>query len=339
MKVNRDSLHDGTCACGKLKFRSVSLANKYNGANKQRIYFCNISSTYHATNRGDNWDSSKPQPPVARFNIRRLQKELNDMATMQEIILNYMRGKYKRTEEYKCSSKELTEHVLKERPGTKPAYVHQELSKMKNAKVLTGLDEKVPDQRGAKYFCLTEHLDEVTKPKSNEVKQPEVTKVGETVGTVEVKKTEVAKPTVVAHNPFDKVNSQLGEILSKVNGIATGYAQMVERISSSDSAEIINLLVEIKDLASSHVTVDGDKLADVINSRLQDYQREDSFIYGIRGEVVNETGKSVEGIYHALDKLKAPEKFDNLTDDEKYRQGIKDGIKLAVEMGLILPDA
>lgn len=315
--MKKEYLEPNTCECGKLKFDSANHAHKHNS--KQRVYFCDISSTYHLTNKV-KWDSHKPPPATAMFSIRRLQRELNQMATIQQILLRYMEQKYNRTGEYKCSSKELIEHMDKERPGTNRQQVHQELSKLKNSKVITSLDEPVPDQKGAKYFCLTKHLDEVTKP----VVKNEKTKVGDsTMATGELKKTEAAKPTVVAANPFDKVNSTLGDILVKVNGLSTGYSKVIEQ------------LVELRSIASSHVTVDGDKLADVINSRLGDLQQDDSFIYRVREEM-HDMHKSLT---HLFNNVTAPANFDTLTDDEKYRQGIRDGIKLAVEMGLILPDA
>jgi hypothetical protein len=164
---------------------------------------------------------------------------------------------------------------------------------------------------------------------------------------------------------MDKISSQLGELLSKVNGLVNGYATIVnnntaqQALNSNQHNKLVEVITEgiteviknqqilrndgqshfeeLKSIASGHVTVDGDKLADLVNARLQDLKFENSLIYQIREEMDNVTERRL-GQYTdlILEKIQVPSTVSNSDD---YKEGIKAGIALAAEMGLTIKSA
>ncbi|MFE1915006.1 hypothetical protein [Streptomyces anandii] len=325
------------CVCGKLNSfsdkKSVWEWLKEIGCElrMQPVACAKKIGIWHATSKGNS----------GYMKLKRLEEELHSMATIRERIIKYMEDEFKDTngKHYKFAAVDISSELARKNPTIARGTVAAQLSGLRKDGTITQL-EKIPHAPGgARYFALTKHLDEITKPEENEP---------ETVKEKEIKVGEEKKVTPAVHaNPFDKVNSQLGDILTKVNGLANGYGQVVEfqqaqrkAIESINSytngaAELISSalkgefdsirkrLDEIKSIASSHVTVDGDKLADVINARLQDMRREDSFVYRVRDEVMD-----------GIEKIEMPDDYSSLTDEEKYKQGLKDGIKLATELGL-----
>ena len=295
------------------------------------------------------------------------------MATMQEHIVAYMTECYEKDKKYKFEATEVVKAVTKRMPTVQRNSISAQLSTMRAKGIIVSLDEKVPGGRkNQSYFALAKILDKVTEP--SPVAEKEETVVAKSTD-IEPKPISAKLPSQVPANPFDKVFSQLGELLSKVDGLSKGYTEISERqrkhtealassevrlenddfnaiavkivqeLISEDSVyirKINNLLahqsLDLQKLIEKPVVV-GEQVADAVNARLSDFTKDNSFIYHVRNEVDDRVGKSVEGIYHKLDDLKTPENYSSLSDEEKYRQGMRDGIKLAVEMGLILPDA
>jgi hypothetical protein len=356
--VDKEQLHDGNCKCGKLKFASVKRAQEYNKSRHRRIYFCPISSTYHATSEVDKqWNSRKPPPAVAHFSIKKLQRELNEMATVKQLVIAAMEAKYKRTGEYKNTTPELRDVVFRERPNLTKTAVATAVFELKKLGTIVDLEERAPGGNGkGTYFALATHLEEVTKPTKSEKEEPKPV----------IKQTEEKKPAPIPSqlpvNQFDKINSQLGEILSKLNGLVNGYAQLVERseilksVVDNQSQNVIEKLgslfsavAAIKEselaigdkyakLIASKFTGEATAIATAVNHRLQDQTKHDSFIYRVREEVIEQRGSLEVALNRKFETLKAPDNFGTLSDEEKYRLGMRDGIRLAVEMGLILPD-
>jgi hypothetical protein len=263
-----------------------------------------------------------------------------------EAVVAYLKKLYKRDGTYKVTSRRVADYFEKNHPEFKRTTVRQTITALKTKGEIIDLDEKVEGVPGAKYFALSSVMDEVTKPAAKEEAK-----------SVE-KKIHVPKqsPLTVAANPFDKVNSQLGEILTKLNGLVNGYANIVDNYTAQQAldsgrhnkvTELLEVLVktvhttqsdklsdisialtEIKELASSHVTVDGDKLADVINARLQNIRFEDSFIYALREEFAPIADMITA---HCVSSEPSSPPVENSSD---FKEGIKVGIALAVEMGL-----
>ncbi|MGS2592218.1 hypothetical protein [Streptomyces hebeiensis] len=158
-----------------------------------------------------------------------LQEELNSaMAISNKVkttIIDELKKLYKDKGIYKVTSEILLSH-FKKYPGlASEQYLRQQISVLKTEGILQDLGEVITGSNGRKlkYFALTEILEEVTSPKKE----------------IEVSKTvpNQASPITVASNPFDKVNSQLGELLSKVNGLSNGYAELVQNKQNLDDVE------------------------------------------------------------------------------------------------------
>jgi hypothetical protein len=276
------------------------------------------------------------------------------MATIKNLIVEYITDKYRTTKVYKCSTIEIREALTKNPQylGTRST-VSPTISALKRDGILTELDEKVSREgKGGTpsyYFTLTSILEEVTNP-SNQKEE-------KNVANDKVPAQPKQPPITVATNPFDKVNSQLGELLSKVNGLATGYSQSVELLQAIRSAltqeesHTLNAITDLKNTLDPNPFIEGVREltksgnfpslvdADAINDRLQDLSRDNSFIHAVRMEMDDRIHKTEERltnevtkIIHTLNALPVPSSVAN-TDD--YRAGIKEGIKLAVEMGLM----
>lgn len=323
----------GYCECGKkLKFLTQEDADAYIEANKWRVDFkgshrCVSGQNYwHVTTHINNANQ--------RFSL--LEKELheemaNNAKTIRQRILDYMWDSYQRNKTTKFSSSMVVFAVQQEYPQAKKPNIMQEISKAKKDGLIVSLKEPVPDQRGAVYFTLSRILEEETNPNVTE--------------------TEVPKQTVkpIPTNPFDKVYEKLDGIKealdsSEVNLDDDAFDKLASELESKlvdKFGAIIGRLEAIERRVSDHVTVDGDKLADVINARLQNLKLEDSFVYTIREEVDNVTETRIGGytdlILERLQNLAELKGIpSSVNDADDYKRGIKDGIRLAVEMGIKL---
>lgn len=256
-----------------------------------------------------------------------LHKEMaNNPKTIRQRITDYMWDSYQRNKTVKFSSSMVIFALQQEHPSAKKQNIMQEISKAKKDGIIVSLKEPVPDQRGATYFTLSRILEEETEPSV-------------TVPKVELP-AQSEKPKVIPTNPFDKVHEKLNGITkaienSEVNIDEEDIKKISETVLSSLGeqihtlfGDIVNRINEVKQIASSHVTVDGDKLADVINARLKDANDEGSLFFAIHKSIVYEADR-------ILEEVNIPEGVSNPND---YRAGIKDGIRMALEMGLKLDE-
>ncbi len=137
-------------------------------------------------------------------------------------------------------------------------------------------------------------------------------------------------------NTEEKVSDQPGAFYFTLDTTSDETTGDIEPVTKAEDSKdlIIELLNEIKGLASSHVTVDGDKLADVINKRLSDLGS-DSLAYLIKGF----TNLQYGDLNNRLDEIEElwRRAYIKAKDNNDYQRGIKDGIKIAIEMGLQPP--
>lgn len=213
-------------------------------------------------------------------------------------IIKFIREKYKKTGNYRFTSKDILQHLESIGRGTTTHTVSVTLSRMKKRGIIANLGEKresVEDSRAYyKYFTLTEILEKITTPNKEEGLSVKI-------------------PDQPANNPFDKVNERFDLVLAQLKGLANGYAEL-----ASKPTRAVNI----------------SELADAVNVRLNDLGREDSFIYAIKEELGAEYVKLIENqqdILSAVQELKVPSSVANPDD---YHAGIKEGIKLAVELGI-----
>lgn len=296
----------------------------------KRVYRCSISETYHATTKVENGNSVTTTR--RRFDIKTVERELKEeaMALLDQVlakeITQFMEGLYLKDKTYKVSSKMVYE-ALKSK-GYQKLHVMSKISELKRAKVITGLDESVPDQKGALYFALTSVLDEVTTPKKEEVPVD--------MSKVSVPAQPEKKP--IPANPFEDVKKQLSEINQRLTGLAQGYADLANKPTPTvdftdilrsldnkpNSTVIAKYLGNIEEeilakfnqldqrLTQQRATVDEISLADALAVELTDSANRNSFISQLMSGLPSSS------------------------DSEDYKRGLADGIKLAIQMGLKL---
>jgi hypothetical protein len=330
-KVISDEL---ACACGKKKsFLTQEDADYYIEARPDMHFvgshICPASTgVWHVTTH------IKGAPSRFKYLEKELHTEMaNNSKTIRQRITDYMWDSYHRNKTTEFSSSMVVFAVQQEYPHAKKPNIMQEISKAKKDGIIVSLKKPVPDQRGAVYFTLSRILEEETEPTVTEVK-PEVPKQSKAVPT----------------NPFDSVHKKLDEIYTQIDSLSKiipgGFLSVEEKLRLKEQTEyalirgeVVSALksdtnpvtIAINELKSSHVTVDGDKLADVINARFQNLKLNDSFIVKLDEQtdsvIDRRLGEYTDIILDRLDKL---------TDSDDYKRGIKDGIRLAVEMGIKL---
>lgn len=342
----------GTCMCGKLNLteQEAIFIVSSTDYDSDKYYSCPLNGKvyFHATSHGNGKGRVKPKSYGSnrfKFNSKRLLRELQAQQEYAKIIehkeeaeeimaavedqaltktlVKYMESLWNRTQEYKISSG----MIYAEFPGYVKGTLAAQLSGMKKAKIITSLDEKVPDQKGAHYFALTSILDEVTKPTSP-VDKKEVSVEMSKVTSVPAQ-SDKPKVTPIVANPFEKVQAQLEAINTRLNGLAQGYADTLDTQKnireeiSEGIAEVVKNQQILRNVQENPVRLDIDDLV----SKLCDLNNPDAFIYQIRDSV------DVPGhLTAAFMKMKDLPK--NLSDD--YKRGLRDGIRMAVEMGIKL---
>lgn len=344
----------GTCMCGKAKYtEQIALRIIKNKNDMKGHYKCPLSDTYHVSKTKKKKSSSYGYGHHRfKFNKNRILRELREeMATrkaIRERIIEYMRDSYERNKTIKFSSQMVTFAVQQELGSINKQVIAEEISRLKTkTKIIVSLNEKVPDQRGAVYFTLAEILEKETDP--NNVTEPKIIP----------EQLVVEKPKIIPTNPFDRVHDKLDAITKVLATLTDTEVKLEVDDMDAIATSVINRLElkfnelrtdarQIKEIASSHVTVDGDKLADVINKRLGDLKREDSFVYAVRdqadGVIDARLGQYSDHLLMDItdllsSKIKTPE---GVSNEDDYRVGVKDGIKdgirMALEMGLKLDD-
>lgn len=374
----------GTCMCGKLNLTELEAIFVVNSSDytATKYYSCPLNGKeyFHATSHGPGRGKVKPNSYGSnrfKFNRKRLLRELQaqqeyaqinatkeeDMAvetqSLTKAIVKYMEGLYREKDVYKVSSKMVVEAFSHQAKTT----VMAQLSGMKKAKIITTLDEKVPDQKGAVYFALTSILDQITAPKKEEVSE-EVSKV-----TSVPEQPNRPKVTPIVANPFEKVQAQLEAINTRLSGLAQGYADLAratefkslfnseefrafsraleEAIENQNKALLKNLdttITENHNLLSQKIsqqpkTVKVDVQA--IVDEFFDLDNEEAFVYRVRDELIDSLLKQLEkNDNHTPESIMA--EFQNLhrhlneMEASDYQRGVRDGIKIAAEMGLKL---
>jgi hypothetical protein len=110
--------------------------------------------------------------------------------------------------------------------------------------------------------------------------------------------------------------------LELLNAAVTG----INREESFSLNAINDLRQEIKK-APVRVEVPASAVAEAVNIRLSDLGHDDSFIYRVREELDERISKTEK----LISSVQVPSSVANPND---FREGIKEGIRLAVEMGL-----
>lgn len=276
--------------------------------------------------------------------------------------VEYMQNLYDKTGEYKVSSGMIWEELVKKFPTLNKQTLYNALNTLKRNKTVVNLDEPVPNQKGAFYFALASVLDKVTEPKL-EVKPQTIAPVAkEEVKPVStVAKTTPKLPSQVATNPLDKISSQLGEMLSKIDGLSKGYTEVVEsqnlqrmameaiaKHEVPDNTSILEKLNEVLGIVKdSEVSLDIDDITQIRNAVTEILTSPESqYIETIRalvsrenkrqtGTIFEHTASKMDGLISAMERIgfKVPE---NVNSSDDYKMGIREGIRLAIEMGLKL---
>lgn len=354
--------HQRKCVCGKLySFNTedeaivFALSDFTVGLSLNGAHYCKDGEVWHATSHQSN----------SRYKLLMLEKELQRaMATIRESVIDYMEFWYAKKNQSKFTSAEVIEGVRRKHPTTAKSTISAAISGLKggdNPLIMDlGIVERAPGTAGArtKYIGLVKHIDAETAPKIEPVKEEKVKPVAKS----EVTKPEVKLPSQVAANPFDKVNSQLGELLRKVDGLSNGYAQVVEYQNMQRSAletlvanhpaseEIYDLLKIVQDeqravltaIKDSEVSLD---IADIKEIRKVVNEENSVLLKAVESTVINQNDKqyariltrldgNLEDIKDFVDKIQIPE---NVNSSDDYKSGIQAGIRIAIEMGLQLP--
>lgn len=198
--------------------------------------------------------------------------------SLKQYIFDYMEAEYEDSGKWQFTSGELADYCHKTRPVARTT-VSAALAVLRSQ----GWVEKVGKVSEPKskefYYSPVSVLEKVTSPENGK-SDDMTTSTNSTVPT----------PAVVSTTPFDKVNSTLGEIKSKVEGLANGYVELartVEAVRQGQRSNISNINYE-------------------------------EVVVQIK-EAINQSIPVADG-------------------SEDYKRGVRDGIQMAVQMGLKLGD-
>lgn len=328
----------------------------------KRAYECpGNEGNYHVTKQA-NW---RGKPVTVSFDFspkileRKLKEERHYMSTVREEIIEFMNSEYKRTKEYKRTTAEIADHLFKLK-GTHAGTVGAQMNTLKREGIIVTCGEvgATPKDR-RKFYALTEHV-------NKEIKKMEEKKKKALASTV-TPSIPPAAPAPVTPKPsaiISPVERKLDEVLSILKTLADPESDLIEHmgalIHGALTAQTTELrksmlsvegnltgVIKFKDSASVH------NIAHAVNERLANLTFDDAFIYRIREELddrAKQTEKTLNSalfiveentrgnIIDELEKLKRnlPEGYENLSDSDKYKEGMKAGIMLAVEMGIKL---
>lgn len=152
-------------------------------------------------------------------------------------------------------------------------------------------------------------------------------------------------------NLLERLTNSLAQEESASLNAITDLKQLIQREASTTRVEIVNL-----GNRSFTVTAPADAVAEAVNKRLGDLQQDDSFVYRIREELDDAGGKTDKHItaqfnrvdnklqilfeawkkdHNAIaDAIKTIQVPSSVANADDYRAGIREGIRLAAEMGL-----
>lgn len=277
------------------------------------------------------------------------------MATIKEWLIDYMGNAYKQNNVVEFSPSELRTKFAKANPTKNDSSVHTAIYQLKHDGIVVDLKKSIPGKKG-NFITLAKILEKETEPMS---KKP--TPVNVPAQPTPMVKEEPKKPTPAPINPFDKVTTTLAEILAKVNGLVQGYSELVQKTPNVDvtvdfsevtqmlskhesashhryqaSTERLDILKKVIDshfqnLQSSpsvhSVEIGGAKvIAEEVNRRLRDVTQEDTLLNDIYHMMSINTSDIIS-------KVAIPKE---VTNQDDYRAGLKEGIRLATELSLTI---
>ncbi|MFE1145216.1 hypothetical protein [Streptomyces rochei] len=340
-------LHHDHCICGKqMIFDNEQQAYAYIKS-RQGIrlglvsyYRCEEANKVHVTSK---------LPKNERTLLNTVERELKkEMATIKDFVIDYMQVAYRSKNQVEFTTTELKKAYAKKFPNLNANSVATAVFALKKENIIVDLGKPVPNMKNGKatFFTLVKIMDEETNPVSKKT----VAVPSQSQPTQEAKKP---TPNFVAANPFDKVHTRLDEMLTIVKGLAQGYSEMAKQTPGISQAQTIldntdKILKEVRAEAKSNsnayveimntlhskstapVEIKADVIADAVNLRLTDLTKEDALIYRIREEVAAITDAESKWI---VENIQVPEGVSNQND---YREGIREGIRLASEMNLVI---
>ena len=228
---------------------------------------------------------------------------------------------YKETGQYKVYIGMLTPKLSK----YSKARIATTISVLKKENLLTQLDEVVPNGNNARYFARTDILDKVTQPAKKEEVSEEMTKVPNQVSS---------KPA--ATNPFDSVNAKLATISNQLEEFKERFESDVPAFTPEDITKAITNQT-LRDYGDILKRIDEvkrpEQLTEAISSRIVDHYNE--ILSRVDSSLSNAMLAYGESFNDTLGEIHSHLKSNSnsLTDD--YQRGLRDGIRMAVEMGLI----
>lgn len=345
----------GTCMCGKALFNEdeaklVVKSKSY----LRRYYLCKLAPEQYQYHVSKNKAANINHGPKKSLYFRpaRVLRELKeDMSAannqLRQAIIDYMKREYERDGTIKHTSESITKATLKKRSTWHKQSVMSELSRMKTDGLVINL-EKGPGN--SVYVGSVKLVEKATEPKSTptvSIPSPAVsTENGNSAVTVKTK-----TPAEIAANPFDKVNSQLDTILSMLSGLAQGYSEIVKSnaVPSTATVDAVTMVGELN--AFINDKTDPNSLVMRIQDMVQGMRKDIAADIGhLDRAITSKLGPSVDtdAITRAL-AIKLDRANLNLSDafrdninrliasvdgSDDYKNGIKDGIKMAVELGL-----
>lgn len=307
-----------------------------------RSYKCNGgTSFYHVTKT--TFFSVKGNPRTQQ-SFALLELELRrEMATLKQWVIEYMATAYKEKGVVEFTSSEIKDAYAKAFPKKPIDSIYGTIGFLKKDGIIVDLNKRVPGTSKGSFFTLTKIIEKETNPVS---KRP--TPVNVPAQPTVKEEPKKASPVTVAANPFDKVNTTLAELLAKVNGLIQGYSELVQKTPNVDVTVDFS---EIKEMLSKHESASyqrhvalfenlGKKqpsvhsveiggaavIAEEVNRRLRDTTQEDTLLNDIYHIMSINTSDIIS-------KVAIPEGVSNQDD---YRAGLKEGIRLATEMNLAI---
>lgn len=350
---------EARCKCGKkFTFPNMTEANNFLLTSRAlklgliRSYQCELrKGVWHLTSHALHSTSFKKGNPRTQSNFSLLELELHrEMATLKQWVIEYMGKAYKERNVVEFTSSEIKDAYAKAFPEKPIDSIYGTIGFLKKDGIIVDLNKRVPGTSKGSFFTLTRIIEKETSPvskKSVPVNVPAQPTVKE-----EPKK---ATPAGMAANPFDKVNTTLAEILAKVNGLVQGYSELVQKTPNVDvtvdfseikemfgkhesasyqryqaSTERLDILKRMLDShfqnLQSSPSVHSVEIAEEVNRRLRDTTQEDTLLNDIYHIMSVNTSDIIS-------KFAIPEGVSNQDD---YRAGLKEGIRLATELSLTI---
>lgn len=225
-------------------------------------------------------------------------------------IETFLKSEWDSHHKYKMTTNE----VLRKFPEVRTQAIYSAISRMKKSGILIALDEKSPG-RGGQYFALTSVIDEMTSSE-NAKEESNVNKI-----------PEQAKPEFPVANPFDDVHKKLDQLLKF----------KPPTYDTIDINALVDNLLTQRNLDGERIVRNITKSNEVVmlttlNRVLQPEM--DGLKQYLTGQN-SHTREYILNMKNALsDEIKAMHQ-PVISDD--YQRGLRDGIKLAVDMGLMIP--